>query len=179
MAKTLPIIINPNPILRKKSTEVKAANIISPRFKRLILDMEKTMTEKDGAGLAAPQVGQNVRLLVMNANHYGIIVMINPKITKKSWAKEIDEEGCLSVLDSEGHILYAPIARHKKINCLYINALGQKQKIIAEGLLARIIQHEVDHLDGILFIDYLTDKKVLRTLSDEEKDARRKKTKAE
>jgi peptide deformylase len=179
MAKILPIIINPNPILRKKSAEVKTAEILSPKFKRLILDMEKTMTEKDGAGLAAPQIGHNLRLLVMNANRYGIIIMINPKITKKSWAKEIDEEGCLSVLDSEGRILYAPIARHKKINCLYVDALGQKQKIIAEGLLARIVQHEVDHLDGILFIDHLTDKKLLRTLSDEEKDARRQKIKAE
>ena len=178
MPKVLPIITNPNPILRKKSVEVKAAELKQKKLQQLIFDMEKTMLDKDGAGLAAPQVGHNIRLLVMRHGDEAYI-MINPKITKKSWAKEVDEEGCLSVLDDKGQILYAPVSRHKKINCLYMDAAGKKQKIIAEDLLARIIQHETDHLNGILFIDHLSDKSLLRPLTEDEKDERRLKIKKE
>ena len=169
MPTILPIVINPNPILRKKAAKVKAEDLKSKKFQQLILDMEKTLVDKDGAGLAAPQIGQSLRLLIMRHDDR-TTVMINPQITKKSWAKEIDEEGCLSILDSEGQILYAPVARHKKVNCLYVDAQGKKQKILAEDLLARIIQHETDHLDGILFIDHLQDKGLLRALTDDEKD---------
>jgi peptide deformylase len=176
MPKILPIITNPNPILRKKSAEVKAGELKEKKLQQLILDMEKTMLDKEGAGLAAPQVGHNLRLLVMRHGDKTMI-MINPRLSKKSWAKEIDEEGCLSVLDEKGQILYAPIARHKKINCLYLDAAGKKHKIIAEDLLARIIQHEADHLDGVLFIDHLSDKSLLYTLTKEEKDERRLKIK--
>ena len=98
----------------------------------------------------------NIRLVVINDEKNGkIIFMINPKITKKSWGQEIDDEGCLSVLDEKGKIIYGPVSRHKKVNCVYLDERGEKKKIQAEGLLARIIQHETDHLDGILFIDRL------------------------
>ena len=79
--------------------------------------------------------------------------MINPQITKKSWAKEIDQEGCLSVVDEDDEIYYLPVARHKKLNCIYFDEKGQRKKIEADKLIARVIQHEIDHLDGILFID--------------------------
>jgi peptide deformylase len=107
----------------------------------------KTMKEKDGVGLAAPQVGQNIRLIAVNTKD-GVACMINPKITKKSWAKEWSEEGCLSVPG-----VYGQVKRHKKINCVYLDKNGAKIKIQAEGLMAVVIQHETDHLDGILFID--------------------------
>jgi peptide deformylase len=154
MAKILPILNHPNPTLRKKSRPLTVAEINSPEIQNLIADLENTMIVKDGAGLAAPQVGHNVRLLVLR-DEEKVMVFINPQITKKSWAKEVDEEGCLSVLDKDGNIIFGNVERHKKIQCLYLDARGQKQKIAAEHVLARIIQHETDHLDGILFIDKL------------------------
>lgn len=154
MAKILKIITHPNPILRQKSLELRKKEILSAPLKRLLLDMEKTMKAKDGAGLAAPQISQNIRVITLNDNGRTIF-LINPKITKKSWAQEIGEEGCLSVLTKEGEIIYGPVKRHKKVNCIYLDEKGKKQKLAAENLLARVIQHEVDHLDGILFIDRL------------------------
>ncbi len=169
MAKILPILNNPNPILRKKSQEVKEADLKSKNLNQLLADMTKTMLTKDGAGLAAPQIGESLRLAVINYNGR-LYVLINPKITKKSFAKEIDEEGCLSVLNEKGEILYGPVNRHKKIICHYIDENGRKQKISAEKLFARIIQHELDHLDGVLFIDRLAPGAVLKPLVIEEPD---------
>ncbi|HZJ41262.1 MAG TPA: peptide deformylase [Candidatus Saccharimonadales bacterium] len=154
MAKQLKILINPHPILRKKSLEIKPKDLLSKQMKGLFLDMEKTMKEKDGAGLAAPQIGKNIRLIVISDENKTLF-LINPKITKKSWAKKIEDEGCLSVLNDKGEIIYAPVSRHKKINCIYLDEKGNKITLAAENLLARVIQHEIDHLNGILFIDYL------------------------
>ena len=150
MPKLLPIITYPNDILRKKSESIKKAD---DKIKRLILDMEKTMLEKDGVGLAAPQIGKNIRLIIVNTKD-GPIAMINPRITRKSWRKEKGEEGCLSIPDFFG----GPIKRNKKIRVIYCDKKDKKIKLKAEGLLARIIQHEVDHLNGVLFIDYLRKK---------------------
>jgi len=110
-------------------------------------DLEETMIKKEGIGLAAPQVGENIRLIVINTKK-GPILMFNPKIMKKSWLKEWGEEGCLSV-----PLVFGDVNRHKKITCVFCNRKGAKEKINASGLLARVIQHEIDHLDGILFID--------------------------
>jgi peptide deformylase len=154
MPKLLKIITHPNKILRQKSKEVKMAEIRDPKFQKLIADMYFTMLSKDGAGLAAPQIAKNIRLIVIRFEDHDLI-LINPQITKKSWAKEIGEEGCLSVLNDQGQIIFGNVLRHKKINCIYVDHLGQKQKLIAENMLARVIQHEIDHLDGILFIDKL------------------------
>jgi len=154
MPKQLEVLINPHPTLRKKSQEISIKKIKEPTFQKFLLDLEETMLKKDGAGLAAPQVGQNIRVFVINHENKNIF-LINPKITKKSWAREIEEEGCLSVLNDQGEIIYAPVERYKKINCLYLDKQGNKQKLVAEKLLARVIQHETDHLDGILFLDRL------------------------
>ncbi len=154
MAKLLPILNHPNPTLRKKSRPLTMEEINDSKIQSLISDMEKTMLIKDGAGLAAPQIGQNIRLIVLRDDEK-IMVMINPQITKKSWSKEVDEEGCLSVLDKNGNIIFGNVERHSKIQCVYLDAKGKKQKIAAQHILARIIQHETDHLDGILFIDKL------------------------
>lgn len=156
MPKILDIIKYPAESLRVPSMEIPLTDIKKPEMKELLADMKQTMMKLDGAGLAAPQIGSNIRLVVINDEKSGkIIFMINPKITKKSWGQEIDEEGCLSVLDDKGKIIYGPVSRHKKVNCVYYDEYGEKKKIQAEKLLARIIQHETDHLDGILFIDRL------------------------
>lgn len=148
----LEIIKHPNKILRRVSTEIDLSQISSIEFRKLIAEITETMLKKDGAGLAAPQIGQNIRLIVVNKDNKAM-VMINPVIIKKSWAKEIDQEGCLSVVDENDEIYYLPVARHRKVFCSYFNEQGRKQKIEANKLLARVIQHEIDHLDGILFID--------------------------
>jgi len=160
MPKELEILLNPNPILRKKSAALLPKKIKDSAFRELLLDMEETMLKKDGAGLAAPQIGQNIRAIVVRDDDKTIF-LINPQITQKSWTREVEAEGCLSVLDDKGEIIYAPVSRHKRINCIYLDAEGRRKKISAEQMLARVIQHEIDHLDGILFIDRIVAKKNL------------------
>jgi peptide deformylase len=147
MAKILKILTNPNPILRKKSVEISQEEINSRKIKALCSDMVRTMCENDGVGLSAPQIGQNIRLCIVNTEN-GPTCLINPKITKKSWAKVWGEEGCLSVPD-----IFGQVRRHKKITYKYFDENSKKKKLDAVGLLARVIQHEIDHLDGVLFID--------------------------
>jgi peptide deformylase len=143
----LKIITRPNPILRKKSTEISPEAIKSREFKSLVSSMEKTMIKTDGVGLAAPQIGKNIRLVVANFKD-GIICLINPKLIKKSWARELGQEGCLSIPG-----VFGKVKRHKKISLIYFDKNGKKIKLSAEGMMARVLQHEIDHLDGILFID--------------------------
>ncbi len=147
MSKIFDIITNPNPILRKKSLLIEESEIRGKKMQEFCQDMIKAMIKKDGVGLAAPQVGVNSRLVVVTINGKPIC-MINPKITKKSWARAWNEEGCLSVPG-----IYGQVQRNKKINCIYTDPEGKNKKVIAKNLDARIIQHEIDHLDGILFID--------------------------
>lgn len=158
MAKNLEIIKHPNKILREISTEVDLEKLNDKKFVSFLADMEKTMMAEDGAGLAAPQVAKNIRVVII-ANNKENIVMINPVITKKSWSRETDMEGCLSVVDKKGKIYYKEVSRHKKVNCIYFDTKGKKQKISAEGIFSRAIQHEIDHLDGILFIDRVKEQK--------------------
>lgn len=152
----LKIITNPDPILRKKSKDINLKEINSRDFAKLVSAMSKTMLETDGAGLAAPQIGKNVRLAVINAKD-GPICLINPKIMRKSWAKELGDEGCLSIPG-----IFGKVRRHKKITVAYYDQTGKKIKQAAAGLMARVMQHEIDHLDGILFIDKLTGEKIKR-----------------
>ncbi|MFA5155497.1 MAG: peptide deformylase [Patescibacteria group bacterium] len=152
MPKELPILIHPDPGLRKKSRPVTDEELKSPAIQELIADLGETMRRKDGAGLAAPQVDKHLRIIVVG-DEEKTLTLVNPQITKRSWVREIEEEGCLSVLNDQGEIIYAPVERYKKVNCVYLDARGNKQKISAAKMLARVIQHEIDHLDGILFID--------------------------
>ncbi len=152
-AKLLNIIIHPHKILRNKSQEIELEELNNPEFKQFLLDMELTMIKKDGAGLAAPQVGVNKRVIVINDREKNIF-MLNPIITKKSVSKKTELEGCLSVLNDKGELFYQNVSRHKHLNCKYYNEKGKLKKIKAKDYLARVIQHEIDHLDGILFIDY-------------------------
>lgn len=138
--------------LRTKSEPVKK---ISNRIKNLIKDMYETMASKNGIGLAAPQIGVNLRVIVINVpvekKNY-IMSLINPIIKKKEGAVEF-EEGCLSIPD-----IYINITRPKKIKIEYLDEDGQKKEIEAEDLLARVILHEIDHLNGVLMVDKICDK---------------------
>ncbi len=153
MTKKLKIITDSDPRLRKVSEELELSRIKDEDIQKLLQEMELAIEENNGLGLAAPQIGENIRIVVMKEGEK-FLHLINPKITKRSWAKELDEEGCLSVPDCYGQVL-----RNKKINYLYRDKEGKKIKARAKGLISRVIQHEIDHLDGILFVDKASNKR--------------------
>ncbi|MFA4871572.1 MAG: peptide deformylase [Patescibacteria group bacterium] len=153
----LKIITQPNPILRKKSQAVK--DILAQKIQELIPRMAETMINHDGVGLAAPQIGKNIRLITVNHKDR-VLAIINPKITKKSFLKEWGEEGCLSVPDKFGEV-----KRSKSIIIEYFDEKNNQKILKAPGLLARVIQHEIDHLDGILFIDKARKLRDINTLN--------------
>jgi len=138
-----------DPILRRKCKPVEKTD---KEVKQLIEDMVETMAVNDGAGLAAPQVGESQRIIVINPDFRKgeVFVLINPKITRK-WGDLVEvEEGCLSFPG-----VFLKIKRPEKIEVEAVNKFGKKVLITTGGIVARIIQHEVDHLDGILFSDRL------------------------
>jgi peptide deformylase len=141
----LPILTYPDPRLKKKTREIE--NPKDPLIQELIFDMLETMKENNGMGLAAPQVGKSLRLCVIRFERKTYI-LINPKIKSKSWGKEIAEEGCLSFPGQ-----FIPIKRSKKVKVAAQNKSGKEITLEAQGLLARALQHEIDHLDGILYIE--------------------------
>ena len=149
MPKLLKIITNPNKILRKKSLLLDLKDINSKEVKELLSDMVLTMQKKDGVGLAAPQIGKNIRIAVINTKD-GPCCLINPKLSKKSWLKEWGEEGCLSVPDFTGKVI-----RAEKITLKAQDLDGKEQVFHMQGYEARAVQHEIDHLDGLLFLDRL------------------------
>ena len=146
------IVIEPDPILRKKSQPLEYVN---KEIQKFLKDMLSTMYAAPGIGLAAVQVGVLKRLIVIDLSKDGEkknpLFLINPEITYKSNEKSIYEEGCLSL---PGH--FAEVERPAECHLNYIDYNGNKKNLKANGLLATCVQHEVDHLDGILFIDYLS-----------------------
>lgn len=147
MTKIYNIITESNPNLRKKSKKIDLLGINKPEFQEFLRDMKATMLKRDGVGLAAPQIDKQIRVIIVNTKD-GPVAMINPVITKKSWRQVWGEEGCLSVPKTFGEV-----RRRKGLVCEYYNEKGEKKSIEASGLMARIIQHELDHLDGVLFVD--------------------------
>ena len=146
------IVIEPDPILRKESKTVEK---VDDELRRLLDDMLETMYAAPGIGLAAVQVGILKRLIVIDISKdkdkKEPLFLINPKITSKSKQTSTYEEGCLSL---PGH--FAEIERPAECEINFIDYNGKKKEIKANGLLSTCIQHEVDHLDGVLFIDYLS-----------------------
>jgi peptide deformylase len=132
--------------LRKTSEPVTEIN---DELRSLVEDMFETMYEANGCGLAAPQIGKNIRLVIIDIGDDPII-MINPQIIKKS-GKEIGDEGCLSLPG-----LTEKVERATKVIAEATDIDGSEYEIEAEGLLARAIQHELDHLEGVLFIDRIS-----------------------
>ncbi len=147
---TLSLITLPNPLLRQKTTVVKTTDIVN--LQSLIDDMIETMYSSDGIGIAAPQVGQSIRLVIIHTDK-GALPLINPLILKHSHKTEISEEGCLSVPG-----IFGLVHRYTKIKIAAQNRHGEKIRFDATHLFARIIQHEIDHIDGILFIDKMEKK---------------------
>lgn len=139
----------PNKILHKK---LEAINGITPNLKKVILNMKKVMKEANGIGLAANQVGLNMQLFVIDeelAEEYKApSVYINPEIKPYSKGEEELEEGCLSIPET-----WLKIKRPKKLKVKAVDEEGKKHKFIAKGILARVLQHEYDHLQGILITD--------------------------
>lgn len=135
-------------ILRKKSREVTA---VDNKIRTLMDDMLETMYANEGIGLAAPQVGILKQVIVIDVEDEKVYKMVNPKIIKRS-GKQTDQEGCLSVPEKKGMV-----TRPLNVTVEYTNEEGQEVKLEAEGILARCICHEVDHLNGILFTDRVTE----------------------
>ncbi len=153
----LPIITEPNPILHKKAAAVEPADIGGERLQQLITNLIETMRSGNGAGIAAPQTGESLCLCLIAKEHNPTdkekeLVLINPRWEKSGLFKSWDEEGCLSVPN-----IYGQVKRYKKIKVRALDAHGREMNFSAEDFLARVIQHEVDHLEGILFIDKAKD----------------------
>lgn len=148
----LPIVTVPAPSLRHRSKEIERNFLLTSEFQELVENIIQTMYHDDGIGIAAPQVGQNIRLCIIGRqavpNKKNDLILINPVFDKTSRKKESDLEGCLSVPKT-----YGKVTRYKDIRVKAWNEKGEEIKFEAHGYFARVIQHEVDHLDGILFID--------------------------
>ncbi|WP_137153789.1 peptide deformylase [Rhizobium sp. FKL33] len=147
-----PLIILPDPILRQTSALLED---VTPEVQSLAGDMLETMYDAPGIGLAAIQIGVPKRVVVIDLHKEGEEkkpqVFINPEILSSSDARSTYEEGCLSIPD-----YYAEVERPATIRVRYVDLDGKAQEIEADGLLATCLQHEIDHLNGVLFIDHIS-----------------------
>ena len=158
----LNILKIPNDILRTRSKELDRSVVLSEEIQKLTTDMIPTMYEADGIGLAAPQVGKNIRLCVIGKEALKLdmhntlpiqdLALINPEWTKITRHTAWDMEGCLSVPKKSGRV-----KRYTNIHVKALDKNGNPLSFDAHDYFARVIQHEVDHLDGILFIDKAKD----------------------
>lgn len=148
----LKVVKVPNPILTKKTSKISK---IDDRILNLITEMIETCRKANGIGLAAPQIGESIRLCIINLEHVGLppFALVNPIITRRSFKKVEMEEGCLSIPG-----VFGIVKRAKSISVKTTDLDGGTHTFKADGLLARVIQHEIDHLDGILFTS-----KIIRT----------------
>ncbi len=155
------IITAENPILRRKAKKVHR---FDPSIQKLAEDMFETMHVAAGVGLAAPQIAQSIRILVAEYEDHKV-AMVNPEIVKAE-GEVLGTEGCLSIPGYAGD----NIRRAEKILVKGQDVRGKAMKVNAEGWFARILQHEIDHLDGILFLDRLDRPEDLREVRDEEEE---------
>lgn len=160
-----PICRMGNPILRKKAMEVPKTFLKTDEFSQLVADLRDSMKHYGGIGIAAPQIGvaQQVAIIELEGfNRYGeevnlpFTVFINPRIEELSDETQGFWEGCLSVPGLRGYV-----ERPKKIKVEYLDHRGDNQVLVAEGFLATVIQHELDHLHGVLYVDRVKDSKQL------------------
>jgi len=155
----LEILRYPNPVLRKKCRDIKKAD---DHVRQLIDDMIETMQTAPGVGLAAPQIGQNIALFVANIGQ-GAFAVINPKLTKKNKVLQTFDEGCLCLPGLAG-----PVSRPSAVTVVGLDRFGKKLVIEAEGFLATVLQHEIDHLHGKIFIDHIKDKSLIHEVTRQE-----------
>ncbi len=160
----LPIITAPDPRLKIKARPVPA---VDDKIRRLMDDMLDTMYGAIGIGLAAPQVGQSSRVIVLDVAREGEkpqpLQLANPEILRRSPELTTGNEGCLSLPEH-----YAEVTRPAKIRLRYVDYQNEIREIEASGLLAMCLQHEIDHLDGVLFVDHISSLKrgmILRKLA--------------
>ena len=143
----LPIRIAGDPVLRQKARKVKQ---IDASVQKLIDDMIDTMRAAPGVGLAAPQVGQSLRVVVIETPEDGLLALINPEVVKASGERRL-MEGCLSVPGYQ-----AEVTRSKQVTVKALNREGKEIRLKAsDNLLAQALEHEIDHINGVLYIDYL------------------------
>ncbi len=147
-----PLIILPDPVLRMVSAPVER---VDAGVRKLAADMLDTMYDAPGIGLAAIQVGEPLRMLVIDLAKEGEPpaprIFINPEVLRTGDDRSIYEEGCLSIPD-----YYAEVERPASVRVKYVDAQGMAHEIDADGLLATCLQHEIDHLNGVLFIDHIS-----------------------
>ena len=152
----------PDPVLRHKASRVAA---VTPSIRKLVDDMVDTMYSNAGVGLAAPQVGVTRRIIVIQLpDDERPRIYINPEITRREGERQV-EEGCLSIPGYRG-----TVRRSVRIRAKALDRNGRLVRIKAEDLLAQALEHEVDHLDGILYIDRLVDRNSLWKLEDQPED---------
>jgi len=144
-----PIIIHPDDRLLKKAAPIE---YITDEIVTLLDDMYETMVAHDGIGLAAPQIGKNLRIAVVEVDEGDRFDFINPEIIERK-GTSIDVEGCLSIPET-----YGTVARADEVIVRYYDREGSEMEVTAYGYLARAFQHEIDHLDGKLFIDQVIEK---------------------
>lgn len=158
--KVLPIITGiENPILRKKSKKVGQ---MTKAVKKLIEKMQATVRYADGAGIAAPQVGENIRVLIANISGT-FVAMVDPEILSFSSEEDPAEEGCLSLPGEWGVVI-----RPRAITVRFLSEKGEQLQMNLEDMDARVVQHEVDHLDGILFPDRIAIQQTLKNTASSE-----------
>ena len=166
-----PILLFPDPHLRAKARPVGPADADTVRA--LAPRMLEAMYRAPGIGLAAPQVGVGLRLVVVDLqreDRRAPMVLVNPEVVAASAEEAVREEGCLSL---PGH--YADVSRPAQVKLRYHDLAGARREVEAEGLLAACLQHELDHLDGVLFVDHLSPLKrnmILRRIAKERKKER-------
>jgi peptide deformylase len=175
-----PIVLSDNPLLRKKSRRVRR---VDPTLQELADDMVETMHAANGIGLAAIQIGVPERVIVVhlpeeeeseegeereqrNPEDSKLYVVINPELARKSRDMEEGIEGCLSIPGWVGEV-----SRHHAVTVKGLDPHGRPVRIKAEGLLARVFQHEIDHCDGILFIDHIEDPEKVWPVPEGEEEA--------
>ena len=151
VAKLIPIVKIPDTILRQIAQPIDE---ITDGVRQLLDDMAATMYDAPGIGLAAPQINVSQRLVVIDCSKDDapeLYKMVNPKIIALSEEQAVLEEGCLSIPDQT-----AKVARPAEVSIRYLDETGTSQTLTADGLLAACIQHEIDHLNGVLFIDHIS-----------------------
>lgn len=147
MPKALAIVKLPTKTLHQRSVEIARENIGTPEFQTFLDDLVETMYQAQGVGIAAPQVGRNERVFAVDSKS-GAEIYINPEIEMLSEAMQESEEGCLSVPG-----IWGVVPRAKRIRLTALNRHGRRVEIEARGFHAIVLQHEYDHLEGVLFVD--------------------------
>jgi peptide deformylase len=161
MAKSLPLVTLPTPSLRSRSVEVDPKDIGTTEFQSFLDNLIETMFVEDGVGIAAPQVGRNQRIFIVNEKKKGATAYINPEVEIIGDLTEDSEEGCLSVPG-----VWGMVKRAKKVHVKALDRHGRRVEFDMKAFPAIVFQHEFDHLEGILFID-----KAYKILKGKEKTA--------